>query len=51
MKRTSRLQINDITETRKRLGERELGEAKLKQVTGGMPSQGGTCTLCDDCDA
>lgn len=50
MKKLSNLRVNDITETRKRLGERELGEAKLKLVTGGMPSQGGTCTLCDDCD-
>jgi hypothetical protein len=50
IKKASRLQINDITETKKRLGERELSNAKLKQVGGGIVCQGGTCTLCDDCD-
>jgi len=50
MKKNSRLRINDITATKKRLGERELNNAQLKQVGGGLISQGGTCTMCDDCD-
>ena len=46
----ARLQINDIDATQKRLGERELSEVELKNVAGGMASQGGTCTACCDCD-
>ena len=33
IKKRSRLQINDIAETRRRLGEIELSEAKLKLVS------------------
>lgn len=50
IKKQSRLAINDLAETKRRLGERELSEAKLKLVSGGLPTQGGTCTTCDDCD-
>lgn len=46
----SRLQVKDIEQTRKRLGERELSEAELKFVTGGEPSQGGTTSDTGDTD-
>jgi hypothetical protein len=48
-KRT-RLQMTDLQETPKRLGERELDEVELKIVSGGLASQGGTCSDCGDCD-
>ena len=52
IKNRSRLQLRDITEAKQRMGTRELSEAKLKQVSGGLltASGGGTCTTCDDCD-
>jgi hypothetical protein len=50
IKKLSRLQLTDITATRKRLGQRELSDAQLKLVGGGVICQGGTCTTCDDCD-
>jgi|GEM_PF-4307989 len=51
IKNASRLQLRDLTETKKRVGSRELGEAKLKLVTGGLLTTiGGSCTTCDDCD-
>jgi hypothetical protein len=50
IKKNSRLQINDITRTKQRLGQRELSAASLKLVSAGVACQGGTCTLCDDCD-
>jgi len=46
----ARLQMTQLEETRKQLGERELSEVELKVVAGGMASQGGTCTACCDCD-
>jgi len=49
VKRT-RLQLTPLEETQKRLGERELSEVELKIVAGGLASQGGTCSECDDCD-
>jgi hypothetical protein len=51
-KKLSRLQISDITATKKRLGQRELSEAQLKMVGGGViATEGGTCTICPcDCD-
>lgn len=50
-KKRPTLRIDDIAETRKRLGQRELSEAQLKLVTGGLEGcQGGTSTTCDDCD-
>lgn len=49
-KKTSRLRVKDITETRSRLGERELSEAQLKLVAGGMETIGGTCSQGGDCD-
>jgi hypothetical protein len=51
-KKLSRLQISDITATKKRLGQRELSEAQLKLVGGGVvATEGGTCTICPcDCD-
>ncbi|MFL5355997.1 hypothetical protein [Archangium sp.] len=52
MKKTqsARLQMTDLEKSHKQLGERELSEVDLKNVAGGMVSQGGTCTTCDDCD-
>lgn len=52
MKKNSnvRIQMNDMIETRKRIGERQLAPAELKQVAGGLACQGGTCTLSCDCD-
>lgn len=47
----ARLQLTQIEETRKQLGERELSEVELKVIAGGMASQGGTCSMCGDCDA
>lgn len=46
----ARLQLTQLEETRKQLGERELSEVELKVVAGGLASQGGTSTLCNDCD-
>ena len=46
----ARLQMTQLEETKKQLGERELSEVELKVVAGGLASQGGTCTRCDDCD-
>lgn len=51
LKKVTRLQINDITENKKHLGERKLSEAELKLVAGGAPSEGGTCSDSGDCDA
>jgi hypothetical protein len=50
MKKThnSRIQMNDMIETRKRMGERALAAAELKQVSGGLA--GGTCSDTADCD-
>jgi hypothetical protein len=46
------LSMDTLTESRKRLGERELSEVELKVISGGLmdSSQGGTCTTCCDCD-
>jgi hypothetical protein len=46
----ARLQLTQIEQTRKQLGERELSEVELKVIAGGYTSQGGTCTTCCDCD-
>lgn len=46
----ARLQMTQIEQTRKPLGERELSEVELKVIAGGYTSQGGTCTTCCDCD-
>lgn len=46
----ARLQLSNIEETPKKLGERELSEVELKVVAGGLASQGGTCSTCGDCD-
>jgi hypothetical protein len=46
----ARLQLTQIEQTRKQLGERELSEVELKVIAGGMATQGGTCTTCCDCD-
>ena len=51
IKSNSRLQLRDLTETKKRVGTRELSEAKLKLVSGGLiATSGGCCTTCNDCD-
>lgn len=50
IKKLSRLHLEDITATKKRLGERELAEAELKLVGGGVRCQGGTSTFDDDTD-
>ena len=46
------LSMDTLTESPKRLGERELSEVELKTISGGLvsKSQGGTCTACGDCD-
>jgi hypothetical protein len=49
-KNRTRLQITPLEETQKRLGERELSEVELKNVAGGLASEGGTCTTCNDSD-
>ena len=53
MKKNQRahLQMTDIEQTHKQLGERELSEVELKVVAGGLATQGGTCSLNCDCDA
>ena len=48
--KNTRLQMTELEETKKQLGERELSEVELKIVAGGLTSQGGTCTRCSDCD-
>jgi hypothetical protein len=52
MKKTSnsRIQMNDMIETRKRIGERQLAAADLKQVSGGAMCQGGTSSSSGDTD-
>ena len=51
IKSNSRLQLRDLSETKKREGARELSEATLKQVSGGLiATSGGSCTTCNDCD-
>jgi hypothetical protein len=52
MKKTNnnRIEMKDMIETRKRIGERELAVAELKQVAGGLPSQGGTSSASADTD-
>ena len=53
MKKTnnnSRIAMKDMIETRKRMGERQLAAAELKQVSGGMMCQGGTSSSSGDCD-
>jgi hypothetical protein len=49
-KKTNRIALKDMPEAQKRLGERQLSVADLKLVAGGMACQGGTCTICGDCD-
>jgi hypothetical protein len=46
----ARLQMTEIEQTRKQLGEQELSEVELKVIAGGYVTQGGTCTTCGDCD-
>jgi hypothetical protein len=51
LQQKTRLQVKDIAETSKRLGEREISEAELKFVTGGAgPTQGGTTSDTGDTD-
>lgn len=50
VKKAARLRVKDITEVKARLGERELSEAQLKMVSGGMETIGGTCSTGGDCD-
>jgi hypothetical protein len=46
----ARLQMTDIEQSHKQLGERELSDVELKVVGGGRASQGGTCSTSGDCD-
>lgn len=52
MKKTNncRIEMKDMIETRKRIGERELAVAELKQVAGGAGCQGGTSSASADTD-
>lgn len=49
-KNSSRIQLKDITETAKRIGQRELAVAELKTVSGGANCQGGTTSSSGDTD-
>ena len=49
VKKSSKLQFKDIKETKQRLATRELGEAELKQVSGGGEEAGTTTCCCDTC--
>jgi hypothetical protein len=46
----SRIQMSDMIETRKRIGEREIAAAELKKVAGGAMCQGGTSSASADTD-
>ena len=50
MKKNSRIQLKDMNETTKRMGQRELAVAELKNISGGQPSQGGTTSDSADTD-
>jgi len=50
MFKKSRIEIQNLHPNKQRIGQREVTEATLKMVSGGMACQGGTCTACDDCD-
>ena len=50
MFKKTRIQIAELTETKKRLGEREVTEAVLKMVSGGQRSEGGTSSDTADTD-
>lgn len=55
--RKARIELSNIQESRKRLGEIELSEVELKTIAGGLraltlrDSEGGTCSSSGDCDA
>ena len=49
-KNNSRIQLNDMTETAKRIGQRELAVAELKTISGGAMSEGGTSSSSGDTD-
>lgn len=50
MNKKNRIELKDMKETYKRMGERELSDAELKLVAGGAPSQGGTSSDTIDTD-
>jgi hypothetical protein len=51
MKKTnSRIQLKDMTETARRLGQRELAAAELKTISAGANCQGGTTSSSGDTD-
>lgn len=51
MKKTnSRIQLKNINETAKRVGQRELAAAELKTISAGANCQGGTTSASADTD-
>lgn len=49
-KNSTRIQLKDMTETAKRIGQRELAVAELKTISGGTGCQGGTTSSSGDTD-
>jgi len=45
----SKLRIKDLAPGKKQ-EIKFLAEEEIRVVVGGLRSQGGTCTACDDCD-
>lgn len=43
-----KLKIKDLADKKQDI--KFLAEEEIRVVVGGMRSQGGTCTWCDDCD-
>ena len=50
MFKKSRIEISDLSESKRRIGHREMTEAVLKMVSGGQVSQGGTSSNTADTD-
>ena len=50
MFKKTRIELQDLTETKSRIGRREVTEAVLKMVSGGQVSQGGTSSNTADTD-
>lgn len=51
MFKKTRIQIENLPENKKRIGERAVTEAVLKMVSGGQMSEGGTSSNTADTDA
>jgi hypothetical protein len=50
MFKKTRIELSDLTESKSRIGQREVAQAALKMVAGGQVSQGGTSSNTADTD-